>query len=64
MKTKREIAGKYRQGSQWIVWSWNPSYAIITECSPRDYSSARALVSKLRNAWDEKAQDYIEEKLY
>ena len=58
--TKKTVASKYRQGSGWIVSTYNPQYDGWTTSGEMSYWGACAAVKNAREAWNTKTQKYDE----
>lgn len=56
--TKKTVASKYRQGTGWVVSSYNPKYDSWVLSSEMSYWGACADVKSAREAWNTKKQEY------
>lgn len=56
--SKKEVAYKYRQGSGWIVGTWDASVNSFRLSNEMTYWAACKLIKSTREDWDTKAQDY------
>jgi len=60
LKTKKDVALKYRQDKSWVVSIWTPRYNSYYLMDGLTYSQACEAVRNARKAWDTKKQAYKE----